>query len=38
MIKSDDYIKTDFQKYQKLIGKLIYLACGIKPDIVFAIK
>lgn len=38
MIKLDDYNKTDLQKYQKLIDKLMYLAYGTKPNIVFAIK
>ena len=37
MSESDDYDKTDIHTYQQLIGKLIYLACGTRPNIVFAI-
>ena len=29
--------KEDLHTYQRLIGKLMYLACGTKPDIAFAI-
>lgn len=32
-----NYNKTDFHKYQRLIDKLIYLSCGIRSNIVFAI-
>lgn len=32
-----DYEGINLQIYQRLIGKLIYLTCGIRPDIVFVI-
>ena len=35
IFKSKNYDKTDFNKYQYLIGKLIYLAYETRLDIVF---
>lgn len=37
MNKPDDYNKADLRAYQQLIGKLMYLACGTRPDIAFAV-
>ena len=37
MPELDDYNKTDIHTYQRLIGKLMYLACGTELDIAFAI-
>lgn len=37
MLNSDDYNETDLYKYQRLIGKLMYLICGTRPDIIFAV-
>ena len=37
MLDPDDYDETDLHGYQRLIGKLMYLACGTRPDIVFAV-
>ena len=37
MLDIDDYKETDLYKYQRLIGKLMYLAYGIRPNIVFLI-
>ena len=33
----DAYEEEDLHTYQRLIGKLMYLACGTRPDIAFAI-
>ncbi len=33
-----NYEKTNFHTYQRLIRKLIYLSCSIKPDILFIIE
>ena len=33
----DVYKEEDLHTYQQLIGKLMYLACGTRPDIAFAI-
>lgn len=33
-----NYNETDLQEYQSLIGKLIYLAYGTRPDIAFIIE
>lgn len=38
MLDPDDYEETDLHKYQRLICKLMYLACGTRPDIAFAIS
>lgn len=38
MTGANVYKEEDFHTYQQLIGKLIYLTCGIKPDIMFAIS
>ncbi len=37
MTDPEDYEETELQEYQRLIGKLMYLACGIRPDIAFAV-
>lgn len=37
MIGPNNYEEIEFQEYQRLIGKLMYLACGTRPDIAFAI-
>lgn len=37
MLEDDDYKETDIKAYQRLIGKLIYLSCGIRPDIAFVV-
>ena len=37
MLDSDDYEETELLEYQRLIGKLMYLACGTRPDIAFAV-
>ena len=37
MIKHDDYEDTEIKPYQHLIGKLMYLACGTRPDIAFIV-
>lgn len=36
MLKDDDYEEADLKTYQRLIGKLMYLSCGTRPDISFA--
>lgn len=38
MLDLDDYNKTDLHEYQRLIGKLMYLICETRPDIVFAVS
>ena len=35
--KPKDYKETELWEYQRLIGKLMYLACGTKPDITFMV-
>lgn len=37
MSEADNYEEVDIKKYQKLIGKLIYLLYNIRPDIAFVI-
>lgn len=37
MTETDAYKEEDLHTYQRLIEKLIYLACRIRPDIAFAI-
>ena len=37
MSKTDDYEEKDLYTYQRLIVKLMYLSCGTKPDIAFAV-
>lgn len=37
MIEHDDYNETDIKPYQHLIGKLIDLACGPRPDTTFVV-
>ena len=37
MIEHDDYEDTEIKLYQYLIGNLIYLACGRRPDIAFIV-
>ncbi len=33
----EDYKETKLREYQRLISKLIYLACGTKSDILFIV-
>lgn len=35
MTEPEDYKEADLRTYQRLIGKLMYLACGTRPDIAF---
>lgn len=35
--KHDDYKEVEIKPYQQLIGKLMYLLCGTRPDITFGI-
>ena len=35
--KLDDYDKANLGDYQRLIEKLIYLACKTRPDIAFVV-
>ena len=35
--QAGDHLPTDLIVYQHLIGKLIYRACGIRPDIAFVV-
>lgn len=37
MNNANNYKKTDIEAYQRLIGKLMYLSCGTRPDISFVI-
>lgn len=37
MIEHDDYEDTEIKPFQQLIGKLMYLACGTRPDIAFIV-
>lgn len=37
IIEPNNYEKTDLREYQRLISKLIYLACGMRPNIPFVI-
>lgn len=37
MNEPDDYDEADLATYQQLMGKLIYLACGTRPDIAFVV-
>lgn len=37
MTDPKDYEETELQEYQQLIGKLMYLACGTRPDIAFTV-
>lgn len=37
MNEPDDYDEADLGEYQQLIGKLMYLACGTRPDIAFVV-
>lgn len=38
MLEPEDYDKADLHTYQRLIGKLMYLACGTRPNIFFAVR
>lgn len=38
MLNRKNFNKTDLQEYQQLVGKLMYLASKIRPDIAFAIE
>ena len=37
MPNANNYEETELLEYQQLIGKLMYFACGTRPDIAFAI-
>lgn len=37
MSDADAYEEEDLYTFQRLIGKLMYLACGTRPDIAFAV-
>ncbi len=37
MTEPEDYEETDLRKYQRLIGQLMYLACGTRRDIAFVV-
>ncbi len=37
MLESSDYEEVDIKPFQRLIGKLIYLSFGTRPDIAFAV-
>ena len=34
----DDYEEVDLKVYQRLIGKLMYLSCGTRPNISFVVR
>ncbi len=38
MLKPENYEEADLRMYQRLIDKLIYLACGTRPDIAFVVS
>ena len=38
MYKANNYKEENLHTYQRLIGKLIYLVCGTRPDIAFAVS
>lgn len=38
MQDEDNYKKVNLKIYQQLIGQLIYLSCGTRPDISFVIR
>ena len=35
--QAEDHLPTDLIAYQRLIGKLMYLACGTRSDIAFVV-
>ena len=36
--QAGDYLPTKMVVYQQLVEKLIYLACGMRPDIAFVVR